>query len=115
MSNEELVKQIQKGINPNDNLGLLFQQNKGLIKQIIRKYSYVYQVKNTRKSAPIIEYQDLLNEAYFGLYEAAQRYEDTAGVKFMSYAQFWIKQAIHRFIENTSGARCRNTFGANKE
>ncbi len=88
MSNEELVKQIQQGINSSDNMEQLYQQNYSLIRIIARKYAFNDDM------------DDLLQEAYFGLYEAVQRYEDTAGVLFMSYATFWIKQAIRRYIEN---------------
>jgi RNA polymerase primary sigma factor len=88
MSNEELVKQIQSGIKPSDNLGLLYQQNKGYIKQIAKKYKGYADI------------EDLKQEGYFGLYEAAKRYEDTAGVKFLTYAGFWIKQSIVRYLEN---------------
>lgn len=88
MSNEEIVKQIQQGINPGDNMEQLYQQNHGYIYNIARRYAYKDDI------------EDLLQEAYFGLYEAVQRYEDTAGVLFMSYAGFWIKQSIVRYIEN---------------
>ena len=89
MSNEELVKQIQKGNNQTDNMEQLYKQNEGYIRKIAYKYSYT---KEDR--------EDLLQEAYFGLYEAVQRYEDTAGVLFMSYAAYWIRQAITRYLEN---------------
>lgn len=89
MTNEELVKQIQKGINQVDNMEQLYKQNKGYIRKIAYKYSYT---KEDR--------EDLLQEAYFGLYEAVQRYEDTAGILFMSYASYWIRQAITRYLEN---------------
>jgi RNA polymerase primary sigma factor len=87
MSNEELVKQIQQG-NPGVNMELLYIQNDGLIRKIAKKYSF------------IDDMDDLIQEAYFGLYEAVKRYEDTAGVLFMTYAAFWIKQAIKRYLEN---------------
>lgn len=45
-----------------------------------------------------------MQEAFFGLYEAVKRYESTAGVKFMSYATYWIKQSIQRYLENNG--RC---------
>lgn len=88
MSNEELVKQIQQGINQADNMEHLYQQNRGYIFKIANRYSYVCDI------------EDLMQEAYFGLYEAVQRYEDTAGVLFMSYAGYWIKQSIARYLEN---------------
>ncbi len=100
MTNEEFVKQIQLGINSADNLELLYVQNKGMINKIVKRFEYVFRVNNSKTSVPIIEYQELMNEAYFGLVEAAQRYEDTAGVLFITYASFWIRQAITRYIEN---------------
>ena len=94
MSNEELVKQIQQGINPGINMEQLYIQNDGLIRKIAKKYAFVDNM------------DDLMQEAYFGLYEAVKRYEDTAGVLFMSYASFWIKQAIVRYLE-TNGRSIR--------
>jgi RNA polymerase primary sigma factor len=88
MSNEELVKQIQQGINQTDNMEQLYSQNYGYIFKIAKKYAHVCDI------------EDLMQEAYFGLYEAVQRYEDIAGVLFMSYAGYWIKQAIKRYLEN---------------
>lgn len=89
MSNEELVKQIRQGINETNNMEQLYNQNRGVIYKLAQKYAF----NND-------DIEDLLQEAYFGLYEAVKRYEDTAGVLFMSYASFWIKQAIIRYLEN---------------
>lgn len=88
MSNEELVKKIQQGINQSDNMEQLYSQNRGYIFKIAKKYAHVCDI------------EDLMQEAYFGLYEAVQRYEDTAGVLFMSYASYWIRQSITRYLEN---------------
>jgi RNA polymerase primary sigma factor len=88
MSNEELVRNIQSGNNPGNNMELLYNQNQGFIFKIARRYSFVEDIN------------DLMQEAYFGLYEAVNRYEDTAGVLFMTYAAFWIRQSITRYIEN---------------
>lgn len=88
MSNEELVKEIQKGIKPAENIGLLYDKNKGYIHSIAKKYQAYEDI------------EDLMQEAYFGLYEAVKRYEDTGGVLFMTYAGYWIRQSIARYIEN---------------
>lgn len=88
MSNEELVKLIQQGINPADNMEQLYIQNKKLIKIIVKRFSYNDNL------------DDLMQEAYFGLCKAVQRYEDTAGALFMTYAAHWIKHAITRYLEN---------------
>lgn len=102
MSNEELVKKVQQGINPGDNMEQLYIQNDGLIRKMAKKYSFMSDI------------DDLMQEAYFGLCEAAKRYEDTAGVLFMSYATFWIKQSMRRYLEN-NGRTVRIPSGLNSK
>lgn len=90
MSNEELVEQIRKEINTSENMGQLYEQNKGMICKIARKY------------ASRVDIEDLMQEAYFGLYEAVKHYESAAEVKFMSYATYWIMQSIQRYVETNA-------------
>ncbi len=102
MSNEELVDLIQKGNNPSEYMEQLYLQNVGYIRKIAKKYSFMGDI------------EDLMQEAYFGLYKAVQRYEDTAGVLFMSYAAFWIRHAITRYLEN-NGRGIRLTSAMNNK
>ncbi len=45
--------------------------------------------------------EDIIAEGNTGLIKAARKYDCTKGAKFSTYASFWIKQAIRRYIGNT--------------
>ena len=91
MTNEELVALIQNGENVSENMGLLYQQNKGLIYQITKDYSSF--MKDSEGM------QDLMQESYFGLYTAVFDYDASLGFKFMSCAKWLIKRHIRQYIK----------------
>lgn len=88
MTNEELVALIQAGDRVHDNMAQLYEQNR----------SFIYQIALPFSSA--CEIDDLVQEAYFGLNKAVQRFNPDEGCKFLTYAEYWIRQAIHRYCQN---------------
>ena len=75
MSNEEIVSEIRAGRSVSENMEILYTRNLPLIKKFIKPYT-AYECE-----------ADLLQESYFGLWEAVQHYETSKNVRFMSYAE----------------------------
>lgn len=62
-----------------------------------------------------VSLQDLVTEGNLGLLEAARRFDERKGVRFTSYAVWWIRQSIIAAIRQQTGivrvpaSRCRRT------
>ena len=93
MTNEELCIAIQNNVgNKQDHLMELYKQNSGMIEKIIRRYSEAE------------ELDDLRQEAFFGIARAAELWKpDDNGASFITYAMYWIRAVINRYIEECSG------------
>ena len=46
--------------------------------------------------------EDLKQEGYIGLCRAVDEYKPQEGVAFMTYAGYWIRQQMQRYVENCS-------------
>jgi len=88
MTNEQIVSEIRNGFSTTNNMQLLYESNLPLIKKFIKPYT-AYECE-----------ADLLQESYFGLLEAVKRYETDRNVQFITFAQYWIKQSVQRYLEN---------------
>jgi RNA polymerase sigma factor (sigma-70 family) len=91
MTNEELVHNIQQGIDKQGYMLELWGQNTGLIRKEALKY------------AAYEEMDDLTQQGFIGLYMAAVNYNPDEGALFSTYATLWIKREMQRYIEERGG------------
>lgn len=49
-----------------------------------------------------LKLEDLISEGNIGLMKAARRFDGTRGIKFISYAVFWIRQSIMKSINENA-------------
>lgn len=89
LTNEQLVLRIKAGENTAANMLKLWEQNKGMIYKIALKFKGQEEI------------EDLVQQGYLGLYDAVENYDTDSEALFLSYATYWIKQSIQRYIENS--------------
>ncbi len=88
LTNEQLVARIQAGENKTENMLQLWQQNKGHIANVARKFS------------KYAEMEDLEQEGYIALYNAVQGYKIEQGMSFINYATFYMRRQFERCANN---------------
>jgi len=69
---------------------------------IRRNLKYVVSVANKYKGCGM-SLLDLINEGNIGLIQAAKRFDPSRGFKFITYAVWWIRQAIMHALAEQSG------------
>jgi RNA polymerase primary sigma factor len=83
----ELSKRIQQG--DEDARRRLIEANLRLVIKIARSY--------VSSGVPLM---DIIQEGNLGLIRAAEKYDHSKNIRFSTYASWWIRQAISRYISN---------------
>jgi len=103
MSVVELRRKLEVG---REARSRIVSSNIGLVLQIAKRYD-----SDLRRSVEggggngvgtILTLNDLVQEGNLGLMEAAEKFESDKGVRFATYAAYWIKHRIIRSITNNS-------------
>ena len=96
MSNEEIVENIQKGINVAANQERLWEKNRKFVQWQVRKLCGI----SERNS----DFDDYKQEGFIGLLTAAAKYDKKRGTSFLTCAGWHIRAAIIRYSENCSAS-----------
>lgn len=75
---------------------LMTEHNVKLVVSIAKRYSKMG-----------FDLEDLVQEGSVGLLKAIERFDPDRGFKFSTYATWWIKQAVHRYMAGAGGNAIR--------
>ncbi len=102
---KEISKYKPLSIDEEKELGHLIQQGdiKALKKLVLYNLKFVVFIANKYKNTGIPIF-DIIEQGNLGLLEAAKRYKPDKNVKFISYAVWWIRQAIIQGLTEQSGS-----------
>ena len=87
MTNEQLVIRIKAGEDVAGNMEQLYSQ----VRRFIHTFAWKY-----RDSG---ELEDLEQEGYLALYPAIDGYDPAQGVRFLTYAEYHIRQRMRRYLQ----------------
>ncbi|MCD7743992.1 MAG: sigma-70 family RNA polymerase sigma factor [Lachnospiraceae bacterium] len=82
VTNEQLVRRVQSGVDVSENMLQLWEQCKAFVAMLARKYQGT------------AEMDDLMQEGYLALCEAVDAYDPERGMTFISFLAFYIKRRM---------------------
>lgn len=88
MTSEELAARIQAGDDVPGNMLKLWEQTRAFIHTAAIRYQ------------GLADLEDLEQEGYIALYDAVDGYSPEKGCKFLTYAEYWIRRRMRRYIDD---------------
>lgn len=82
------MQKVQCNIDKQENMSQLWQQNLGMIRQMVRKYSYV------------VDAEDLMQESYIALSKAVACYDPERGTSFSTVLHQYLKWHFMQYCQN---------------
>ena len=76
--------------------------NEGALNKLVRSNLRFVVAVSKRYQNQGVHLSDLINEGNLGLIRAAHKFDETKGIKFISYAVWWIRQAILQALAEQS-------------
>ena len=103
----ELSRKVQAGVHllsvpdsdlSSDEIIVKRKSEKAIHKMILSNIRLVVSIVNSRYSDREISAEDLVAEGLVGLRQAAIKFDSTRGYRFSTYAYWWIRQAVTRYL-----------------
>lgn len=98
MTNEELVLEYQR-TGSGDVLSEICERNSGLVFMVVNDFRSVYEAESAGRAA-VIESDDLKQDGFIGMIQAARNYEPDRGMSFSGVAVLYIRGAIMRALSD---------------
>ena len=100
-NNETIVLQLQNGEgNRNEQLDRLWRDNLPLIRKFVHEFTGLDRYAWSDKQ----DFEDLEQQAFFGILEAIERYDSKTGASFMTCAKWYIRKSIMRYYDRAGKA-----------
>ncbi len=94
LSLEEEIELGRRAATDESARNALVMHNEGFLKRMV--YAFY---KNHRE----MDLEDLMQEGYVGMLNAAARFDPDRGIRFITYAKFWVQQALNLSLELSFG------------
>jgi RNA polymerase sigma factor (sigma-70 family) len=105
---EEAVQEVGRAARKNPELrkaaresGSAWQEAENLRWRLAMSGRRIAHVEARKLAGPFMDEEDLVQEGYIGLLRAAKRFDPDRGIRFSTYARWWVRAQMTRAIDHT--------------